>query len=322
VRAGKRAEPGWLARPAKRTEPNISRAYESSGFWPRRPKTGESPAMRRQSTLQRVEATTAHQDRRSRTDERLACEAPGRPPVGRTEAEGRGRHPRVAALFRSGSKVDAASIPDSGNVASADVVGTGREVGESRTEVCCAACCVACGRTEGIGGTVHWENAHACMGGEIGRGGTRIRAGAQKGIVERQVGQQWKAGRETGTGCVAMTHSSVCRRTSQGTRRGSRVPARTERKIPTRTRHDARCFWRRKRRANVEPGRSLCFIQTGQRQRQEGMAGRKVLSAAWEGKPLKGQTPQALPARNKAGRVSGGATRQEVEKTCRRCTAG
>jgi len=56
VRAGKRAEPGWLAKPAKRTEPNISRAYESFGFRSRRPKAGENPAMRWPPTLQQVEA--------------------------------------------------------------------------------------------------------------------------------------------------------------------------------------------------------------------------------------------------------------------------
>ena len=40
------------------------------------------------------------------------------------------------------------------------------------------------------------------------------------------------------------------------------------------------------------------------------------------GKTSEGKTPKALPARNKAGRVSGGVTRQEAEKACRRCTAG
>lgn len=119
-----------------------------------------------------------------------------------------------------------------------------------------------------------------------------------------------------------MTQSSDCRRRPEGTRRGSRVPARTDRKIPTGARHDARCFWRRNRRANVETIRSLCFNKARQRQRHGGRAGREVLPATWEGKPLKGETPEALPARNKAGRVSGGATRQEVEKACRRCTAG
>jgi hypothetical protein len=153
------------------------------------------------------------QDRRSRTDERLACEAPGRPIVGGRDVEGRGRHLRVAALFRSGSTVDAASIPDSENVTSADVVGTDREVGESRTEACRTACRVVCGRAERTGGTVHWENARACASGEIGRGGTRTRAGARKEIAERPVGQQWQAGWEAKTGRVAMTHSSACRRT-------------------------------------------------------------------------------------------------------------
>lgn len=138
----------------------------------------------------------ADQDRRSRTDERLACEAPSRPPVVGRTAEGRGRHLRVAAEFRNGTTVDVASIPGSRNVTSADVVGTGSEVGESRTEACRAACRVTCGRAERTGGAVHWENARACTSGEIGRGGKRIRAGAPKGIAERQVGQQWQTGRE------------------------------------------------------------------------------------------------------------------------------
>jgi hypothetical protein len=57
-------------------------------------------------------------------------------------------------------------------------------------------------------------------------------------------------------------------------------------------------------------------------QRQEGLARREARPASWEGKPLKGKTPEALPTRNKVGRASGGATRQEAEKACRRCTAG
>lgn len=152
----------------------------------------------------RSKPSTAHQDRRSGTDERLACEARSRTTVGWREAEGRGRHLRVAALFQSGSKVDAASIPDSRNVASADVVGTGREVGESRTEACRTACRVVCGRAERTGGTVHYENARACTSGEIGRGEIRIRAETRKGIAERQVGQQWLAGRDARVGSVAM----------------------------------------------------------------------------------------------------------------------
>jgi len=84
----------------------------------------------------------------------------------------------VATLFRSGKTKDAASNPNSRNVASADVVGTGREVGESRREAQHAACRVARGPEERTGGTVHWENARACTSGEIGRGGKRIRAGA------------------------------------------------------------------------------------------------------------------------------------------------
>jgi hypothetical protein len=234
------------------------------------------------------------QGRRSRTDERLACEAPGRPPVGGRDVEGRGGHLRVAALFRSGSTVDAASIPDSGNVASADVVGTGREVGQGRPEACHAACRVVCRRKARTGGTVHWENARACTSGGIGRDGTRTRAGTRTGIAERPVGQQWQAGRKAIIGRVAMTQSSDCRRTSEGTRRGPRVPARTDRKIPTRTRHDARCFWRRNRRADVEPVRSLCFDKARQRQRQEGMAGRRGSVGFVGGKTSEGKNPRGV----------------------------
>jgi hypothetical protein len=322
VRTGTRAEPGWLAKPVKHTEPNMSRAYESSGFRSRRRKAGESPAMRRQSTLRQVEATKGRPGP-ALTDGRTSRLRGARPPiVGGRDVEERGGRLRVAAVFRSGSTVDAASIPEPENVAPADVVGTGSEVGESRPEMCRAACRVARGREAGTGGTVHWENARACTSGEIGRDGTRIRAGAGQGLVERLVGQQWQAGREARAGRVAMAQSSDCRRTPDGSNWGSRVPVRTGRKRPTRTRHDARCFWRRKRRADVEPVRSLCFNKVCQRQRQEGMAGREVLPVAWEGKPLKGKTPEALPARNRAGRVSGGVTRQEAEKACRRCTAG
>jgi hypothetical protein len=49
-------------------------------------------------------------------------------------------------------------------------------------------------------------------------------------------------------------------------------------------------------------------------ERQEGNAGREVCSYR-EGKPSEGKSPRALPARNKAGEVTSGAKRQEVEKT-------
>lgn len=214
VRAGKRAEPGWLAKPAKRTEPNISRANESSGFRSRRPKAGESPAMRRPSTLQQVEATKGRPGP-TLMDGRTSRLRGARPTHCRRERRGGARRSSsgVATLFRSGKTEDVASIPGSNNVASADVVGTGREVGESRPEACRTACRVACGREEGTGGTVHCENARACTSGEIGRGGRRIRAGAWKGIAERQVGQQWQASREARAGNAAMTQSSDCRRT-------------------------------------------------------------------------------------------------------------
>lgn len=205
VRAGKRAEPGWLAKPAKRTEPNISRANLVPRIQVVETESGRKPGYSggsRPCSRSKTNGPT-RTDAQGRTNVSLARRQ-AEPTVGRREAEGRGRHLRVTALFRSGSKVDAASIPDSRNVASADVVGTGREVGESRTEACRAACRVACGRAERTGGTVHWENTSACTCGEIGRGGTRIRAGAPKGIVERQVGQQWLAGRETRAGSVAM----------------------------------------------------------------------------------------------------------------------
>lgn len=78
VRAGKRAEPGWLAKPGKRTEPNISRENLSLGFRSRRPKTGESPVMAAAVDPAEGRSHQAHQDRRSGTDERLACEAGSR----------------------------------------------------------------------------------------------------------------------------------------------------------------------------------------------------------------------------------------------------
>jgi hypothetical protein len=259
---------------------------------------------------------------RSRTDERLACEAPGRPPVGGRDVEGRGRHLRVAALFQSGSKVDAASFPGSKNVASADVVGTGREVGESRLEACRAACRVACGRSERTGGTVHWENARACTSGGIGRGGTRTRAGSRSGD-RRTAGRPAMAGR-SGSESRMCFHDAIerlsedCGRTAAGlSGPGEDRPVDTDTDSARRPVLLAPESSGRRRACTV-----MCSTQAGQRQRQEGMAGRKVLSATWEGKPLKGQTPEALPARNKAGRVSGGATRQEAEKACRCCTAG
>lgn len=167
-------------------------------------KRAKARLWRRQSTQRKVEAIrSTRTDAQGRTNVSLARRE-AEPTVGWTEAEGRGRHLRVAALFQSGLKVDAASIPGSKNVASADVVGTGREVGESRTEACRTACRVVCGRAERTGGTVHYENARACTSGEIGRGGIRIRAETRKGIAERQVGQQWLAGRDARVGSVAM----------------------------------------------------------------------------------------------------------------------
>jgi len=63
-------------------------------------------------------------------------------------------------------------------------------------------------------------------------------------------------------------------------------------------------------RAATNPGfsGSLCG------QRQEGQAGREVTPAAWEERTSEGRNPWTLPARNRAGRVSGGARRQEAEK--------
>jgi hypothetical protein len=264
----------------------------------------------------------ADQGRRSRTDERLACEAPGRPPVGKRDVEGRGRHLRVAALFQSGSTVDIASIPGSDNVASADVVGTDREVGESRSEACRTACRVACRRSERTGGTVHWENARACTSGGIGRGGTRTRAGSRSGD-RRTAGRPAMAGR-SGSESRMCFHDAIERLSEDTVRNETGLSGPGEdRPVDTDTDSARRPVLLapetsgRRRACTV-----MYFTQAGQRQRQEGMAGREVLSAAWEGKPLKGKTPEALPARNKAGRVSGGATRHEAEKACRRCTAG
>lgn len=99
----------------------------------------------------------------------------------------------MATLFRSGQTEDAASIPGSRNVASADIVGTGREVGESRPEACRTACRVVCGREERTGGTVHCENARACTSGEIGRGEKRTWGGSTEGD-RRTAGRSAMAG--------------------------------------------------------------------------------------------------------------------------------
>jgi hypothetical protein len=270
----------------------------------------------------RSKPSKVDQDRRSRTDERLACEAPGRPPVGRTDAEGRGGHLRMATLFRSGSTVDAASIPGSRNVAPADFVGTGREVGESRREAQRTACRVACGPEDRTGGTVHWENARACTSGEIGRGGPRPRGGSEEGD-RGSAGPSAMAGQSRSESRTRY-HDATERLSEDAVRNESGLSGPGEDQAEETDTDSAR---RPVLLAPESSGRRractvLCSTQAGQRQRQEGMAGRKVLSATWEGKPLKGETPEALPARNKAGRVSGGATRQEAEKACRRCTAG
>jgi len=131
--------------------------------------------------------------------------------------------------------------------------------------------------------------------------------------------------------------TGVRRRTSPGNRRGLRVATRTGRRLSAGFRNEVRSFWRRnasdkRRNRLVTPvGRGPLAGPIHQPvrastnpagQRQEGLAHREARPASWEGKPLKGETPEALPTRNKVGRASGGATRQEAEKVCRRCTAG
>lgn len=127
------------------------------------------------------------------------------PIVGWPEAEEQGNHFRVATRLQSNWTAHGASIPDARNVTSADVVETDVWAGESRWNAQHTACRVRHGTENRTGRRIHWENARACAGGEIGRDGTRIRTATSKGIVSRRVGQQWQAGREGRTGPFAMT---------------------------------------------------------------------------------------------------------------------
>jgi hypothetical protein len=251
---------------------------------------GRKPGQRCNRQRRRSKPLLADPDRRSWTEDRPACGLEDRPTVDWREAEEHDGHFRVAVGFRSGPRAHAASIPDAGNVASADVVKTGTEVGESLWDVLRAACRVVCGTEVRTGRWVHWENARACAGGEIGRGGTRIRAGTPKGIVPCQVRQQWLAWRETRTGGVAMTQSERLPEDFVRDETGLSGPG--EDRTGNAGADSARssellapeCIGLTSR-----PSGHFVFHQNRPRQRQEGKTRRKALSVTWEGKPLKGE---------------------------------
>jgi hypothetical protein len=214
VRAGKRAEPGWLAKPVKRTEPNISRAYESLGFRSRRPKAGESPAMRRQSTLQQVEATKGRPgpNAHGRTNVSLA-----RRQAAHLSAEETWRGEVVIFGWQPCSKADQRSTlrhfrdrrtshqPMSSERA-------GKSVRADWKRVARLAVRRAEGRNEPAERSIGKTLVLARVAGSV-VAGHGLGPGADRGIAERQVGQQWQAGREARAGCVSTTHSSACRRT-------------------------------------------------------------------------------------------------------------
>lgn len=285
-------------------------------------KRAKARLWRRQSTLLQVGAITAHQDRRSGTDERLACEAPGRTNSWPERGRGAWSSPSGGSLVPE--RTEGRRCVDSG-------------FGERRISRCrrngqgsrrkpngSVSHGLPCGVWKvGTNRRISPSGKRSCLHEWRDRSWRDMNSGGNTKGDRRTTGRSAMAGR-SGSESRKCCHDAV--RALAGGRREERVGAFGSRRVPNgRYRHGL----------GTTPGASgagivgqtsrpdgLVFHSSRQRQRHEGMAGRKVLSATWEGKPLKGQTPEALPARNKAGRVSGGATRQEAGKACRRCTAG